>query len=105
MSELPDEFFEKHTWELWVIFLLKLITSLVFLIDDLTFLVFCEYEFNMTQSEAGLLFCITALFLFTFGLTISGYIIDRIGVKYSLILGFLCISIAKFVLTFADSLS
>lgn len=48
ISELPNEFFEKHTWELWVIFILKLITSLIFLIDDLTFLVFCEYEFKMT---------------------------------------------------------
>jgi hypothetical protein len=47
MSDLPNEFFEMHTWELWVIFILKLITSLVFLIDDLTFLVFCEYEFKM----------------------------------------------------------
>ena len=52
-----------------------------------------------------MLFCITALFLFAFGLTISGYIIDILGVKYSLILGFVCISIAKFILTFAEKLS
>ena len=44
------------------------------------------------------------MFLFTYGLTISGYLIDRIGVKYSLILGFLCQSISKFILTFAESL-
>lgn len=90
---------------MWVIFLLKLITSLVFLIDDLTFLVFCEYEFKMAQQEAGLLFCVSALFLFAFGLTISGYLIDRLGVKYSLLLGFMCISISKFTLTFAESIS
>lgn len=48
LSDIPNEFFEKHTWELWIIFILKLMTSLVFLIDDLTFLVFCEYEFGMT---------------------------------------------------------
>lgn len=105
ISELPNEFFDKHTWELWIIFILKMVTSLVFLIDDLTFLVFCEYEFNMTQSEAGLLFCVSALFLFTFGLTISGYLIDLLGVKYSLLLGFLCISISKFILTFAESIT
>jgi MFS family permease len=38
-------------------------------------------------------------------LTISGYLIDVLGVKYSLLLGYMCISISKFILTFADSLS
>lgn len=103
LSDLPNEFFEKHTWELWIIFILKLLTSLIFLIDDLTFLVFCEYEFRMSQSEAGLLFCVSALFLFTYGLTISGYLIDVLGVKYSLIIGFINITIAKFILTFCES--
>ena len=84
---------------------MKLVTSLVFLIDDLTFLVFCEYEFNMTQQEAGILFCVSAMFLFAYGLTISGYLIDKMGVKYSLVLGFLMISIAKFMLTFAATLT
>ena len=82
---------------------MKLVTSLVFLMDDLTFLVFCIYEFDMTQQEAGILFCVTALCLFMYGITISGYLIDKLGVKASLILGFLMLSIAKFVLTFADS--
>jgi len=47
--EVKNEFLEKHTWELWMIFLMKMVTSLVFLMDDLTFLVFCEKEFNMTD--------------------------------------------------------
>jgi len=47
-SEVNRDFMDKQTWELWTIFIMKLVTSLVFLIDDLTFLVFCEYEFNMT---------------------------------------------------------
>jgi hypothetical protein len=47
-SEVNKEFFEKQSWELWVIFIMKMVTSLVFLIDDLTFLVYCEYEFQMT---------------------------------------------------------
>lgn len=37
-----------QTWELWSIFIMKWATSIMFLIDDLTFLVFCQYEFNMT---------------------------------------------------------
>ena len=47
ITDQGHDFFVWHTWELWVIFLVKLITSLVFLIDDLTFLVFCEYEFKL----------------------------------------------------------
>lgn len=43
------------------------------------------------------------MFLFTYGLTISGYTIDKIGVKYSLILGFSMITLAKFLLTFVES--
>jgi MFS family permease len=104
-SEVNREFMEKQTWELWTIFIMKLVTSLVFLIDDLTFLVFCEYEFNMTQQEAGILFCVSAMFLFAYGLTISGYLIDKLGVKYSLVIGFLMMTVAKFTLTFASSLT
>jgi predicted MFS family arabinose efflux permease len=103
--EVKNEFLEKHTWELWMIFIMKMVTSLVFLMDDLTFLVFCEKEFNMTDQEAGILFCVTAICLFGYGLTISGYLIDRLGVKYSLAIGFTSITLAKFLLTFADSLT
>ena len=76
----------------------------MFLIDDLTFLVFCQYEFGLTQGEAGILFCVSALFLFAFGLTISGYLIDTAGVKTSMLLGMTAIMISKFLLTFIDSI-
>lgn len=84
---------------------MKFTSSLVFLIDDLTFLVFCQYEFGMTQQEAGVLFCISAMFLFGYGLTISGYMIDKLGVKLSLTIGFIMITISKFMLTFVSSLT
>lgn len=61
------------------------------------------YEYGMSQSEAGIIFCISALCLFIYGLTISGFLIDKIGVKYSLILGLTSYAIAKFVLIFADN--
>ena len=57
----------------------------------------------MSPSEAGILFCCSALFLFTYGLTISGYIIDKLGVKISLIIGLTLYAIAKFILIFADN--
>jgi len=57
----------------------------------------------MSPSEAGILFCISALFLFTYGLTIAGYIIDKMGVKQSLMLGLSLYAVAKFILIFADT--
>lgn len=45
------------------------------------------------------------MFLFAYGLTISGYIIDKLGVKYSLTIGFITLSIGKLILTFADNLT
>ena len=83
-----------------MIFVIKLFTSMMFLIDDLTFLVFCQYEFGMTQQEAGIMFCMSAMCLFIYGLTISGYLIDKMGVKFSLILGLTLIGLGKFLLTF-----
>ena len=76
---------------------------MIFLIDDLTFLLYCQYEYNMSPSEAGIVFCVSALFLFTYGLTISGFIIDKLGVKYSLCLGLILYAVAKFFLIFAET--
>ena len=102
-SEINALFRYQQTFELWLIFLFKFLTSLIFLIDDLTFLLYCEYEYHMTQSEAGILFCVSAICLFTYGLTISGFIIDKLGVKWSLMLGLGLYATAKFILIFADT--
>lgn len=102
-TELFRIFKEQMTFEIWIIFIIKLVTSVIFLIDDLTFLLFCQYEFGMSPSEAGILFCISACCLFVYGLTISGYIIDKTGVKISLLIGLIVYAIAKFVLIFTES--
>jgi|DEB0MinimDraft_12_1074336.scaffolds.fasta_scaffold41084_2 MFS family permease len=57
----------------------------------------------MSPSEAGILFCVSAICLFTYGLTISGFIIDKMGVKRSLMLGLSLYCAAKFFLIFADT--
>lgn len=79
-AEINKDFFDHQTFEFWVLIVIKFLTSLIFLIDDLTFLLYCMYEFHMGPSEAGLIFCVSALCLFAYGITISGYIIDKIGV-------------------------
>lgn len=76
---------------------------MVFLIDDLTFLLFCQYEFHMTVWETGVLFCFTAICLLTYGLTISGFIIDKLGVKFSIFIGFSLYAASKFFLIFIDN--
>ena len=75
----------------------------MFLVDDLTFLLFCQYEFHMTVWEIGVLFACTAVCLLAYGLTISGFIIDKLGVKYSLVTGLSLYAVAKFILIFAES--
>ena len=91
------------TCEIWIIFIVKLGTSIIFLIDDLTFLLYCMNEYGMTQSEAGILFCVSALCLFTYGLTVSGFLIDKMGVKFSLILGLSLYAVAKLCLVFTEN--
>ena len=71
--------------------------------DDLTFLLYCEYEYHMTQSEGGVLFMIAALCLFIYGVILAGPIIDKMGVKLSLVLGLACFGLGKFLLIFLDT--
>lgn len=75
---------------------------MIFIIDDITFLLYCQYEFNMSTSEAGILFCISAICLFTYGLTITGPVVDKLGVKTSLMIGLVGYSITKFLLVFIE---
>jgi MFS family permease len=56
----------------------------------------------MSPSEAGILFCISAICLFTFGLTITGFLIDKCGVKTSLMIGLSLYATGKFLLIFAE---
>lgn len=84
-----------------MLFIFKFLTSLIFLIDDLTFLMYCIYEYNMSTSEAGIIICISALCLFSYGITIAGYIIDKTNVKYALMIGLCLYATGKFILIFA----
>ena len=47
-GDINKVFKQQQTFEIWMLFIFKLITSIIFLIDDLTFLLYCEYEFHMT---------------------------------------------------------
>lgn len=75
---------------------------MIFVIDDLTFLLYCQYEYNMSPSEAGILFCISAICLFVYGLTITGPIVDKFGIKVSLVLGLSLYCAVKFLFVFIE---
>ena len=53
--------------------------------------------------EAGTLFAISAICLFTYGLIISGPLIDKLGVKWSLMIGLSLYAIGKLILFFAET--
>lgn len=57
----------------------------------------------MTVWETGVLFFCTAICVLAYGLTITGFIIDKLGVKFSLFIGFILYTIAKFFLIFIDN--
>lgn len=75
---------------------------MIFVIDDLTFLLYCQYEFNMSPSEAGILFCVSAICLFIYGLTITGPLVDKLGIKISLLIGLSMYTFTKFFLIFIE---
>lgn len=56
----------------------------------------------MGTSEAGILFCISAICLFVYGLTITGPLVDKLGIKISLIIGLALYSSVKFMLVFIE---
>lgn len=103
LAEINGEFSRHQTFEIWLIFIFKFLTSLIFLIDDLTFLLFCIYEFHMAIWEVGILFFFTAICVLAYGLTITGFIIDKLGVKFSLFIGFILYAVTKFFLIFIDN--
>lgn len=75
---------------------------MIFVIDDLTFLLYCQYEFNMSTSEAGILFCISAVCLFIYGLFLTGPLVDKCGIKTSLLIGISLYTLTKFLFIFIE---
>lgn len=57
----------------------------------------------MSVWDTGVLFTCSAVLLLCYGLTISGFLIDKLGVKFSIFIGFSLFAIAKFFLIFIDN--
>ena len=57
----------------------------------------------MTIWEVGVLVALIALAVLVYGLTISGFIIDKLGIKFSTFIGFSLYASSKFFLIFIDN--
>ena len=57
----------------------------------------------MTVWEVGVLFALIACAVLVYGLTISGFIIDKLGVKFSAFIGLTLYASSKFFLIFIDN--
>ena len=57
----------------------------------------------MTVWETGVLIFCTAVCVLAYGFTITGFLIDKLGVKFSLFIGFSLYTITKFFLIFIDN--
>src|SRR5690606_22860069 len=68
--------------------------------EDFTFMLFFSEEFGMTDIECGLVYSLGAVLTFFYGLFFSGYLIDNAGVKPSLLLGSLLLTISRLSLCF-----
>ena len=57
----------------------------------------------MTVWEGGVLIFVAAICVLIYGFTITGFVIDKIGVKFTLFIGFILYAITKFFLIFIDN--
>ena len=73
----------------------KFLESFGFIAEDLVFLLYLKEEIGLTQTESGLIYSLTACLTFVYGLLFSGYLIDKAGVRISLIIGSLCLTLAR----------
>lgn len=88
--------------ELFVIFLLKYLESYAYFVLSYTMILFLSDEFGFTDEEAGWAYGIYNMLCSVYGFAI-GALIDRMGVKWSLVCGTFCLMGSRLVLTFANS--
>jgi len=72
--------------ELWVVILVKMIGSLAYFSSSLVFVPYMHNEFNYTDVEAGTLYGVWGFLTSVMGV-VCGPVIDRLGIKRSLVVG------------------
>lgn len=88
--------------ELWIIMLLKLLESFAYFSSSINFVLYLSREFGYSDIEAGTYYGIWGVLISVYGLA-SGALIDKLGVKYSLVLGGLLTSAGRALFALATS--
>ena len=66
-------------------------------------MIFFSEDFGLTDMESGTLFSLTAALTLTYGLLISGYLIDNAGVKPCLLIGSFLLTLCRMSAVFVTS--
>lgn len=85
--------------ELWMVFVLQFIESLAYFSMSMDLTLFLSEDFEMTDVEAGLVYGMFGGLTTGFGF-LTGFLIDNLGVKLSLITGYMFLIAARFTLAF-----
>lgn len=68
-----------------------------FVSQDYIFILMLTKEFGFSDGGAGRMYSLIALATFFYGLFISGFIMDRYGVRTALILGSFALTVSRFL--------
>lgn len=88
--------------EIWVIFVLKFFSSYAYFTTSLILTLFLSREFGFSDIDAGWCFGMYGVMTTVFGV-LCGWVIDFLGVRYSLILGSFLTSFCRIVITLTKS--
>ena len=88
--------------ELFLIFILKFLESYSYFAIIYTLIIFLFDEFKYSDEQAGWSYGIFGMCTSLYGFLFGGYLIDNMGVKYSLTLGFSILLIRRLLLVFCS---
>uniref|UniRef100_A0A0G4IFI8 Major facilitator superfamily (MFS) profile domain-containing protein n=1 Tax=Chromera velia CCMP2878 TaxID=1169474 RepID=A0A0G4IFI8_9ALVE len=89
--------------ELFLVFALKFLESYAYFVFSYTLILFLSDEYELTDEEAGWTYGLYGMLTSAYGLVI-GALIDRLGVKRSLIFGCSILFLSRLVLTFVTDI-
>ena len=88
---------------LWVIFALKFLESFAYSTMSYVLILYLSEQFHFSDKEAGFMFGIYGMLISLYGFFAGSLIIDRIGVRSSLMAGALLMGISRLLLATVNS--
>lgn len=88
--------------ELWIIFLLKFLESFSYFITSLNFTLYLSREFGYNDLTAGTYYGLWGVLISVYGL-VTGILIDKLGVKWSLVIGGIISTLGRVLFAIAPS--